>query len=500
MSLNEKKQLVSIWKDEPSVTIIEQINAKKSELFTLEKNVNPDTKKSANPDTKKMGAVKSEIKILEKILSDRKWKDYTQILTNSASRASGSVSIILSFLLFVLGTFFGNIFDHKLSSIGITILHIICVIISTLVIGVIYYIHVCFTKRKFDIVSKSLFEKIVTSLEKNNELNNNLEEQIEQEKTQYGELIENFKNIEKNFITNIENSQSIQSNITDSSKKISETNQNILTITNNFTEKFKNLDETINKSEEIKKYLELHKQEKSRILTEDEYYKYLESARELLSQNNISSTIYLTNFSKEMGGNNDNSDEEYFNKEINYCKNNPKIIIKRIITVRSKQKLIALKNMINNINNNKIENLQIAYLNTKWLHAKNFHERDCFYLPKLIGSQVNGDEVIIMNPMTARISANPRNGSPPEETKRINKHIYIKNQEIADIFASYHNILWSEITKFDNPNNIGCILYEYKSEDDNPKTINENIWKIIEEQMSTEEQPPLTPKNNIPEG
>ena len=302
--------------------------------------------------------------------------------------------------------------------------------------------------------------------------NKDILERIDDQSTKIVELYTLKERIET-LSNNISNLQTIESTSNEKETKIEELDSII-----------KNLSDNLSNSVKTINHIESCSQEKPRILKENDFYKYLKKAREDVAKrfaHGAVSTIYLTNFSRLLGRVEETTDDEYFNEEINYCIQNSNITIKRIVSVRSEEKLNQLKNMISKIPPT-IQNLHIAYLNTKWLHSKNFHLRESFYLPKLIGSQIHGDEVIIMNPMTARISADPRVGSTPMERANIKKHIFIKNQEIADIFASYHDILWQEIEDVNDSEQLGCILYEGNQEDE-PEIADENIWNIIKSQM-----------------
>jgi len=222
------------------------------------------------------------------------------------------------------------------------------------------------------------------------------------------------------------------------------------------------------------------------IIEEKEFYKMLQKAREIVAKkvrdDDKKRIIYLTNFSKDILKV-EKEQVDYFNAEITYCKNNPNVTIKRIITIRSDGKFNYFKKMVDSVvKDATIQNLHIAYLNTNFLHYLKSEPNDLkIIIPKLIGSQIHDDEVIIMNPMSARIEATKK-----DVTLNTDKHIFIKNKDIAEIFENYHNILWDKIDNINDPEKIGCILYDWDTGNNVPTNIGTDVWAKIQTQAVNE--------------
>jgi len=150
--------------------------------------------------------------------------------------------------------------------------------------------------------------------------------------------------------------------------------------------------------------------------------------------------------------------QKYYKDELSFCKRNPNTPVYKIFTIHSKQKLIDCKKLVKEAQHRAIPNLHLAYLNVKKFNNN---------LPNVIGVDIIGDSIFYMNPKYSRITNKPGW-----------KTIYIKSQEIADIFSDYHNSLWEEIEK--DPNR-GLILYD--GENDGISANIKTHWASIENQL-----------------
>ena len=190
-----------------------------------------------------------------------------------------------------------------------------------------------------------------------------------------------------------------------------------------------------------------------------DYYIRLKKVREDTEDHR---SIRLMNFSTLPASRNKSytkdeiSVKKYFNKELMFCKNKPESNVYKIVTIHTKEKLEECRNLVNGANKMKLHNFHLAYLNIDKFNND---------LPELIGADIIGDEVFLMNPKYARIT--PKSNWAA---------IYMKSPIIAEKLGEYHHALWEEIT-----DGRGYILYDGEKDIINPDI--EDYWKKIEKRL-----------------
>ena len=101
-------------------------------------------------------------------------------------------------------------------------------------------------------------------------------------------------------------------------------------------------------------------------------------------------------------------------------------------------------------------------------------------MPPIIGMQIIGDNVFLMNLLAARIRNIPSFKSP----------LYIKSQSIAKFFTDYHEALWKEI----GSKKEGVTLYDGGIENDDGYI--DEMFKMIKEKISDETTNPIVEKES----
>ena len=158
----------------------------------------------------------------------------------------------------------------------------------------------------------------------------------------------------------------------------------------------------------------------SKIISSEQ--KYYEIATE--SKNKAKDYVYSTYYADHDHNTSKVEAIEYFKNDLKFCNTNPDVVMRRIMTIHNNYKLDMCKSMIDRMKLS--SNFFLAYLN-----VPSFNN---FRLGKMpVGMQVFDDEVIIMNPESAR------NVDP------FKNHIYVKSKDIAQIYKEYHEELWNAI-------------------------------------------------------
>jgi len=196
------------------------------------------------------------------------------------------------------------------------------------------------------------------------------------------------------------------------------------------------------------------------VITESSmFYEKLIEARER-AQNKTS--IRLTNFATHPVNRNDknkdiaNNNLNYFKNELAFYKNKPDIFVYKIVSIHTREKLKDCKDLVLEAERLKLGNYNLAYLNIEELN---------YNLPGVIGIDVIGDEVFLMNPEFARHT--PKSGWVS---------IHMKSPKFAEIYTSYHNALWREIDE-----GRGYILYDGERGGISSKI--EEYWKALEKNI-----------------
>jgi hypothetical protein len=253
--------------------------------------------------------------------------------------------------------------------------------------------------------------------------------------------------------------------------------------TQELTTKLNDLTVQLEKSLEHCKYLTNHIEdcprysgqnivEKSVLLSENDFFKYLDKAR---NQDSDNVEIRLTNFARSIEAQKkiENGAKKYYEDEINFCYNKiNKIKLYRIVSIHTKDKFKDCIKLAKEAWEKKLPNYNLAYL-----HIDDFNEK----LPKITGVQIINDEVILMDPIVARIS-----------NTKFREPIFIKSKKIADIYSDYYTELWEEIAVYhrqwpnNNANNKGYIGHILYTEDN--MIAQDSVWKEINENIPKQER------------
>lgn len=129
--------------------------------------------------------------------------------------------------------------------------------------------------------------------------------------------------------------------------------------------------------------------------------------------------------------------QEYFKSDLEYAKNHPRVDIRRIVSIPSKEKLAWIKDWVEQMKD--IPNFHLAYIN-----LENIEKSSPF--PKMLSLQIiDKEEVFLLNP---QYSYMPRTYA---------KCIYMKNKEVGEVFTEYYLEIWKKLAMCEDLN-IGGML------------------------------------------
>jgi len=213
------------------------------------------------------------------------------------------------------------------------------------------------------------------------------------------------------------------------------------------------------------------------IMSKADFFKELDSAR-----NSVSGVtdIRLMNFSKTIQEQDEEENiKKYYQQEIDFYREKNTVNLFKIVSIHTKEKLKECLNLAKAAEKEGLENFNLAYLN-----IEKFGD---VTLPKIIGVQIIDDNVIFMNPTSARIDTQD------------NQAVLIKSKLISQIYCEYHKKVWEGIENYhkqwlanklkdeekkESKGYIGHILYT--GEDG---TIAESkVWIDINESLPAKEQ------------
>jgi len=211
--------------------------------------------------------------------------------------------------------------------------------------------------------------------------------------------------------------------------------------------------------------------------------------------------ICLMNFTRTIQEqiNKEEKAKKYYEKEFKYCseKENDNVKLYRIVSIHTKDKFEECWHMANKANEAGLKNFNLAYID-----IANFDDNNV--LPEITGVQIIGDVVILIDPCAAGIDSQQHENS-----------IFIRSEEIAEIYKSYYDALWDEIKEYDrelhtaNPEIgnkkgfTGFILYSGER-NERKRILEHKYWEIInknlpkEEQLKVEDFTKLEKKTKIP--
>ena len=214
------------------------------------------------------------------------------------------------------------------------------------------------------------------------------------------------------------------------------------------------------------------------ISNKDDFYDELDNARKRITDDTEILLMNLVkNIQEQKKGKNA---KQYFEDEMNFFLERKNVKLFKIVSIHTKEKFKECWKLAKEAQENKLENYNLAYL-----VIDSFNEK----LPKITAVQIiDKDEVILMDPIVARIS-----------NTKFRPPIFLKSKEIADLYADYYKELWKEIEGYHNQrlNNefddeekneykgyIGYILYT----GENGITLENRVWKDINSYMSQDQQ------------
>jgi hypothetical protein len=195
----------------------------------------------------------------------------------------------------------------------------------------------------------------------------------------------------------------------------------------------------------------------------DMYYEKLIEARQKVNNKNV----YLTSFST-MPYNDDNENRNrYYSTDFEFIKHISCKVF-RIVTVHSSEKLLFLRELFEDAIKSGSLKYHLAYLN-----IEEFSDKTGDILPGIVGMDIIGNEVIIMDFRYARAL---------RKNKGFENPLYIESEEIAFFCRNYYEKIWDDIsdeTPVFKRRYQGYVLYNgaarKKVHDDM-----DNIWKKIE--------------------
>jgi len=202
----------------------------------------------------------------------------------------------------------------------------------------------------------------------------------------------------------------------------------------------------------------------------DMYYQKLIEARQKIN----SRDVYLTNFSTGYYQSNNENRNKYYSTDFNFIKNISCKVF-RIVTVHSPEKLLFLRELFKDAIKSESLKYHLAYLD-----IEEFSNENDDILPGIVGMDIIGNEVIIMDFRYARALRKNDGFENP---------LYIESEEIAHLCREYYKMIWNDISN-ETPTSKrryqGYVLYNgatRKVHDDM-----DNIWKKIESRIPVKNQ------------
>jgi hypothetical protein len=261
--------------------------------------------------------------------------------------------------------------------------------------------------------------------------------------------------------------------------------ENISNSTNNLQKLTKKLDDFIDHDENHIKKIRTHIDECPRITRDNfvsksymineiaEYYKHLTKAR----QKADNGKVYLTSFSTRIYATDNKERNDYYLNDFELIKNK-ECQVYRIVTVHSSEKLIYLRELFDDAVKHKSEKYNLAYLD-----IEEFSDGTNNKLPDIVGMQIIGDEIFIMDFRYAR--ALTRIG--------FKKLLYMESKETADMCREYYEMIWKEIS-VSNESDTDKSYHRYKGYilyDGTTQSVHKNIdviWEEIENKILAKNQ------------
>ena len=267
-------------------------------------------------------------------------------------------------------------------------------------------------------------------------------------------------------------------------EKIEEINlklsENICNSTNNLQKITKKLDDFIDQNENHINEIKTHIDECPRVTRDNfvsksymindiaEYYKHLTKARQKANNGKV----YLTSFSTRLYATDNKERNDYYLNDFELIKNK-ECQVYRIVTIHSGEKLLYLRGLFDDAVKHKSEKYNLAYLD-----IEEFSDGTNNKLPDIVGMQIIGDEVFIMDFRYAR--ALTRIG--------FKKLLYMESKETTDMCREYYEMIWKEIS-VSNESDTDKSYHRYKGYilyDGTTQSVHKNIdaiWKEIESKI-----------------
>jgi len=169
---------------------------------------------------------------------------------------------------------------------------------------------------------------------------------------------------------------------------------------------------------------------KAKLITnQSEFFKILDKTRRDVSDNAV---IRLMNFAKTIHEQDEEeSKKKYYQKEMEFYLKNKNVKLFRIVSIHTKEKFNECLKLARAAKEKELENFNLAYLQTEKFKDGN--------LSKIIGVDIIGDTVILMNPKSARI-----------DTSVYYEPLLLQSEKISEIYSDYHKAIWDEINKYHN--------------------------------------------------
>jgi len=255
---------------------------------------------------------------------------------------------------------------------------------------------------------------------------------------------------------------------------------NIYNSTNNLQKLTNKLDDFIDKNENHINKIKTHIDECPRVTRDNfvsksymindstTYYKHLTKAR----QKADNGKIYLTSFSTRIYATENKERNDYYLNDFELIKSK-ECQVYRIVTVHSSEKLIYLRGLFDDAIKHKSEKYNLAYLD-----IEEFSDGNNNKLPDIVGMQIIGDEVFIMDFRYARALT----------IIGFKKTLYMESKETADMCREYYELIWKEIS-VSNESDTDKSYHRYKGYilyDGITQSVHKNIdavWEEIESKI-----------------
>jgi len=163
------------------------------------------------------------------------------------------------------------------------------------------------------------------------------------------------------------------------------------------------------------------------ITSQSEFFRILDKTRRDVSDNTV---IRLMNFARTIHEQDEEeSKKKYYQKEMEFYLKNKNVKLFRIVSIHTKEKLKECLKLARAAKEKELENFNLAYLQIEKFKDGN--------LAKIIGVDIIGDTVILMNPKSARI-----------DTSVYYEPLLLQSEKISEIYSDYHEVIWDEIDKY----------------------------------------------------